>query len=189
MLFGLALSLVGGAAGCVTGHAVDAARRHEQVVHFHAACRDGDLLVLRYTASVSTESGEEVGRHDRVAAIGIETLRSSAGRPVDEIPVERDPADPAVWERCHPIPLQKIGSDSSRAPHRETSEWLPPPDEDAWFVLVDETGPPVSLPTGAFARRSTAPWVWVLLPATLAIDVVVVPPLAILAVPVFAFGD
>ena len=189
LLLCLALGPVGGLGGCVTGHAVDSARRYEEAVHFQAACRDGDRLLLRYTARVSTGSGEEVGRQDRVAAIGIEALRSFPGRPVDEIPLERNLADSAVWKRCDPVPLQRVGSDSLRAPHPERAEWLPPRDDASWFVLVDETGPPVALPTGAFAERSTAPWVWALLPATLAVDVVVVPPLVILAFPVFGFGD
>ena len=174
-LFGLALAFGASTLGCVSGHVVEAARRHEQVVEFQKACRDDSHLCLRYSARQSTEFGDEVRRQDREATIALEELQNSAGRPVDEIVVEPQVAAGA-WQRCRPVSIARLpGGDS--------------PGSEAWVVKLEPEKRPIPLPKGAFARHSTAAWAWVVMPAALAADAVVSPPLVILAFPVFAFGD
>lgn len=179
-LLGLALAFGASALGCVSGHVVEAARRHEQVVEFQKACRDDSHLYLRYRARQSTEFGDELRRQDREATIALKELQNSAGRPVDEIVVEPRVAAGA-WERCQSVPLTRVKASDS--------EVLPPGAEEAWFVALEPEKHPLRLPKGAFARRSTAAWAWVVMPAALVADAVVSPPLVILAFPIFAFGD
>lgn len=74
--------------GCATGHLLDAARRDERVERIDDAWTDGARLYVRYTARVTTERGDPVGRRDRTAALDLAALREAAGAPVDALPVQ-----------------------------------------------------------------------------------------------------
>lgn len=175
--------------GCVTGHAIEAARLHEHPVQVDAACLDEDRLLLRYQVRVTNEGGEEKGAGDRVAAIGVADLRASVGRPIDEIPVDRATPGPEIWERCQVVSLKQIPRVVSHTERAERAAMRRPELGDVWVVVVKEGEAPIALPTEALARRSTAAWVWPLVPATLVADVVVVPPLVLFAIPIFVFGN
>ena len=185
----LALGLAVMSSGCVTGHVLESARRHEEVVEFKSACQDENHLYLRYRTHKDTEFGKEVSRHDREAAIRLETLRNSAGQPVDEIMVTRKVLDSGVWERCREVALTRVATDPASARVAKNGLALVPGESDRWLVELDPQAPPVVLPKGAFTHRSTAPWVWFVVPPALVADAIVSPVLVVIGVPVFSFGD
>ena len=185
----LVLGLAVMSSGCVTGHVLESARRHEEVVEFQMACQDESHLYLRYRTHKDTEFGEEVSQHDREATIELETLRNSVGQPVDEIIVTRKVLDSGVWERCREVALTRVAADSTSAWGAKNGLALVPGESDHWLVELDSKGPPVVLPKGAFTHRSTAPWVWFVVPPALVADVIVSPVLVVVGIPVFSFGD
>ena len=185
----LALGLAVMSAGCVTGHVLESARRHEEVVEFKSACQDENYLYLRYRTRKETEFGKVVSRHDREAAIRLETLRNSAGQPVDEIMVTRKVLDSGVWERCREVALTRVAADPTSAGGEKNELALVPSEPDRWLVELDPQAPPVVLPKGAFTHRSTAPWAWFVVPPALVSDAIVSPVLVVIGVPVFSFGD
>src|SRR5262245_32820915 len=84
----LALPLLAlAASGCMTGHALEAARRREQVVTYREALLDGDRLVLGYRAVVSNDEGEPLAERDRWAAIDLADRRGPPVPPVEDFPV------------------------------------------------------------------------------------------------------
>ena len=187
LCFALGMAVIN--AGCVTGHVVESARLHEEVVEFQRACQDESHLYLRYRTHKATEFGKKVSQHEREATIELETLRNSVGQPVDEIMVTRKVQDSGVWERCREIALTRVAADATSARGAKNGLALVPGESDRWLVELDPKGPPVVLPKGAFTHRSTAPWVWFVVPPALVADVIVSPVLVVIAIPVFSFGD
>ncbi|MGH7894641.1 MAG: hypothetical protein ACREQL_08225 [Candidatus Binatia bacterium] len=169
--------------GCVTGHLLDAGRRWEQPATFEAASLDGDRLVLRYRALVTDDDGEAIGAVQRRAAVSVDALRegmATVGAPRIELLPDQGPLD------GRPLPLV-AADDGVARPRIEISH--PPGGGPARLALYDERGPGAPLYSNAFARSSTAGWVYPLLPVAVAVDVVGVPVLLLFAPAMLTIGD
>lgn len=178
-----ALTLV--APGCVTGHLLDAARRRERPVEIEAASLDGERLVLAYAAQASDDRGHPLFRAERRAAVPLGQLRDGS-RPTDAYTIAWLPAEGPLPGRA--LPVVRPGE-------------LPPAPTFVAIAAAGEAGAPVvhlrgaddvaaaGFPAAALTRRTTAPWSYALLPLTVAFDAATLPPLAVLGLPLLAFGD
>jgi hypothetical protein len=178
-----ALVLALATSGCVTGHVLDAARRWERPATFEAASLDGGRLVLRYHTLLSDDDGTPRGVGMRRVVVPVDALRqadvSAMASRVEEIPDR----GPLVGQ---PLPLVREVADAA-LPSLEISESAG--GGPARLVLHDgqTTYPPIY--ANAFARSSTAPWAYPVLPAALAVDAVGVPVLLFFAPAVLVTGD
>ena len=159
------------ASGCVTGHAFDLARRRERVVAYREAWRDGGRLVVGYTAQVTDDAGTPRGEAERWAAIDLAALPAAASGPVCAVPVEPLRSFDGPGRHAEPVHLE-VAAEDERA---------------VAFTVPGSDAGPVS--SEVFTRVTTAPWVWPLLPVTLAVDAATTPPLLLLAPAVILLGD
>ena len=172
------------ASGCVTGHLFDAGRRWERAVAIDRASLEGDRLLLRYTAAVTTDVGRPIGRRARQAAIdvgkvvpdaGMESIHVEAlriGRPIQGAPVRIVSRAPASGDLK---PALLVHDAAAGGPVR--------------LELVRADGQATPLYANVLTRRSTAPWVYPLVPLAFAVDAAVVPVLVFFAPAVISIGD
>lgn len=172
--------------GCVTGHAWQKARRWERVDGYREArVVDGRLLV-HYTAALTTDEDLQVGERDRWVEIPLDELR--AAPPVERFRVRRLRAAPAAGEVVAVCDAAGNAEPARCAVGRPS---LCPLGDGgtAGFVLTDETGTYPAFHSAALTRASTAPWVYPVLPFTVAVDSVMVPGLLLLAPVWIVLGD
>ena len=190
----LALALLAlAASGCMTGHALDAPRRREQVVAHREAFLDGDRLVLGYRARVSNDKGEPLAERDRWAAIDLADLRGPHVPPVEDFPVAWLDGPPA-GARPAVLRVADAGADPADACTAGDATYLDIEQVDGRHtrvVLRDGRGPGPYAPlySAALTRVSTTPWVYPLVPLTLAVDAVIDPILLFFAPAVLVVGD
>jgi hypothetical protein len=165
------------AQGCATGHLIDAARRIEQPLAYQEAALDGDRLQLRYTAMVLDDNGDRLDRRERRVAVALADL----GRPIDAVRV--DPLPDATPLQGTAVPLAANGS----APWVEVERRN---GRDVRLRLhASSNGGPQVLESAALTHRRTEPWVYPLVPLTLALDLVINPVLLFFAPAVILPGD
>lgn len=157
--------------GCFSGHLLDHARRREQVVTWQEAFVDGNDLVVRYAAVDVDDAGRPAGTTERWASIPLAEVRAG-NRNVDTLSVRWLSDREAERRRGAGLPVQMVHGDTGLIV-RETSESTPSP----------------PLAAGAFTRLHIQPWVWPLLPFTLAVDAVGTPALLLFAPAVISVGD
>lgn len=176
------------ASGCVTGHAWQAARRWERVDAYREARVVGDRLLVHYTAAVTTDEDVRVGERDGWAAIPLAELR--AAPPVERFRVQRLDAAPvaAAGEVVALCDAPGHGGAAACALDRP-SLCLLGDRGAAGFVLADEAGTYPAFHSAALTRATTAPWVYPVLPLTVAVDSVMVPGLLLLAPVWIVLGD
>ena len=156
---------------CVTGKAFEGARLDESPETLHAACVYEGKLRVHYTAVVTREFGEIVGRRERGAEIGVADLEARPRRQVDRIEVVSiDPEEATRPESCVPVSVRVPGLEGNAAASRADGSVL-------------------ELPAPVLHRDDTAGWVWPLLPVTLALDVVATPSLVVLWVVYYGTTD
>jgi hypothetical protein len=188
----LALALLAlAASGCMTGHALEAARRREQVLAYREAFLDGNRLVLGYRALVSNDEGEPVAERDRWAAIELADLRGPRVPPVEDFPVAWLDGPPTGGR---PAVLRISDADSAGPCTAADAPYLDVERVDGRHtrvVLRDAQAPTPYAPlhSAALTRVSTVPWVYPLVPLTLAVDAVVDPVLLFFAPAVLVVGD
>lgn len=162
------------ASGCFSGHLLDAARRREQVMTVQEAFLGDDVLVLRYATIERNDAGRPVGTGERWAAIPLAEVRAG-DRPIDTLHVTW--LDAREARRRAPRPIA-----TTRAPAGAPSvEAIVDDGRDAALVLHEPSGDAPPLDTRALTRVRVRPWVWPLLPFTLAVDAVGTPALLIFA--------
>jgi hypothetical protein len=184
----LALCALAGA-GCVTGHAWQAARRWERVDGYREARVIGDRLLVHYTATVTTDEDQQVGERDRWVEISLAELR--AAPPVERFRVRRLHGAPLEAGVGEAVAVCDAAGDVETAPCAVGRPSLCPLGDDgtAGFVLTDDAGRYPAFHSAALTSATTAPWVYPVLPFTVAVDAVMVPGLLALA-PVWIFlGD
>ena len=174
------------ASGCVTGHLLQAGHRREQVLAYREACTEGDRLVVRYTALVTTEFGEVVGREERGAAIALRDL----GPAGDGVPVQWSSL-PESAARCAPARQLLITEDGDQRAGGTALLVQSAGGRHAGFVLHDPEAATAYVPfySGSLTRTRTTPWVYALVPFSAAVDLASTPVLAVLGVPIVVFGD
>ena len=154
--------------GCITGQALEGARLDESPEELVEACRQGDWLRVRYDAVSTREFGEVVSRGERASAIRLSDLETRPRLPVDRVEVlVLDPGQVQKGPHCLAVPTQLVAPDA-----------LP--------VEGEKT---ISIPQGVLHRDRTEPWVYPLLPLTLALDVAATPLLVLLWTPYVAVSD
>jgi hypothetical protein len=170
-------ALVLAAQGCATGHLVDRGRRIEQPLAYEQATLEGDRLQLRYTAMVTDDDGDPLGRRERRVAVALAEL----GRPVETVRVERLPDDAPL--RGTDLPLGTNG----------TTPWIDVERRSGRDVRLRvhaaSAGGSQVLESAALTHRRTEPWVYPLVPLTLAFDLVTNPVLLFFAPAVILPGD
>ena len=179
------------AQGCATGALFDAGRRTESVLSYREAFTDGERLWLVYDTETSNRRGERVASGTRTAVIALDDLDPARGHPLDAFPLKTVPGLPSASAVLRPV-------------HVRSSAEPPAPAEEGPLLLFDEadgraTGFSLSaLPgqpagarfdSGSLLERKSAPWVYPLLPLTIACDAVVVPTTSAFAIPFFVIGD
>ncbi len=163
--------LAGLLSGCFSGHLLDHARRREQVRTWQEAFVDGDDLLVRYAAVDVDDAGRPAGTTERWATIPLAEVRAG-DRPVDTLTVGWLSDADARRRREQAVPIQVVHGDTG-------------------LIVLDtpEAVPLPPLPAGAFTRLHLEPWVWPLLPFTLAVDAVGTPVLLLFAPAVITVGD
>ena len=173
LLASFAVAASGLQVACLTGKTLEGGRLDESPETLHEACLDGDTLRVRYTAVVTAEFGEAVGRRERGAAIDASALAVQPRLPVHEIAVSPvDPADVMRRAGCRLVEVRLMAGASGEAPPE-----------------IPRDRARIALPAPVLHRDGTAAWVWPLLPVTLALDTVVTPTLAVLWVVYFPMTD
>lgn len=180
-----ALVLAVTASGCFSGHLLDAARRREHVLQVREAWLGDDVLVLRYAAVDANDAGRPVARREQWAAIPLADVRDGT-RPVDTLDVTWLDAADARRRAGRPVAVVRtsdVGAPSVEAIARDG--------RDVAIVLreTNDTPPAPPLDVRAFTRVHVQPWVWPLVPLTLAVDSVCTPALLIFAPAVIGLGD
>jgi len=185
---GIALALLAlGAQGCLTGHLLDAARRREQPVAYHDASIDGGRLLLGYSAVVSDDQGRHLERTERWAALALADLRR-ADLAVAAFPVARLAHDAPVHGRRVALHAGRDGRLDGPPPFLEIDEG--PDGRQLRFVLHETPGVPYPpFYSAALTRTRSAPWVYPLLPLSLAVDAATNPVLLFFAPAVMVLGD
>ncbi len=175
--------------GCVTGHLLDAARRRERPLAITAAGLDGDRLLVRYTAEITNDAGRSVGTTESAAAIPLSALRVPAPPAADA--VSRAWVAPTEVARGQPVIVARGATSTTDTCAGASLEVVPGDGRDVALVWRDggATPPWAPVPTAALTRLRIAPWVWPLLPATVAADIVVAPGLLFLAPTVMVLGE
>jgi hypothetical protein len=180
----LSALLLIGSQGCVTGHLLDATRRYERPAVYHEAALDDGRLLFTYSAIVTDQFGERVGEApERRVAIPLADL----GREVraDAIHVDRLSA---AGLHGRPVPVLVDGASCrNREPPAVAIEETPEGETD--LVLCTVSGPLGRVPCTALVQTTTPPWVYVLLPFTVALDAVSDPVLLLFAPAVILTGD
>ena len=168
--------------GCVTGHLLDAARRIERPVAYEEASLDRDRLVVRYTAAVTGDDGQPIGRADRRAAIALVDLRRT-DVPVERFPVRHLPDRGPLPGRSLPV--------SARDGTRPVLAVEDAADGRPYRLVVEGAGvdPPGAFYSAALTERRSALWVYPLLPFSLVFDAVTNPVLLFFAPAVIVVGD
>jgi hypothetical protein len=182
----VALALVAvGTQACVSGHLLQAARRVEHPVTYREAFVDGDRLLLAYFVRVTDDDGRPHARRERQAAVALADLRR-AHIPVDDFPLVRLADDAPLAGRRVTLHLGPIGNrDGSPALEIDERAGL-----HERFVLHDgEHGRYPPFHSRTLARTHTIPWVYALLPITVAIDLDTNPILLFFAPAVMVIGD
>jgi hypothetical protein len=179
--------LAAGLPGCVTGHLIDAGRRHERPTAITAAALDGDRVLVRFTAAVTGDIGTPHGTADGAAGIALATLRTRTSPAADTVPSTRATAREVMGAPAVPV-LRDAGA--AAACGGPALEVVHADGRDAALVWHDPgVAPWAPIPTAGLGRRRIEPWVWPLVPATLAADAVVTPVLIILSPAVLLAGD
>lgn len=175
--------------GCVTGHLLDAARRRERPVAITGAALDGDGVVLRYDAEVTDDAGVPIGARTAAVAVPLETFRTATALAAEAVPWRRVAAGRSPAGRS--VPLIRGPDAPGTRPDGPALHVQAEDGRDTALVWRDAPGaaPGGAVPTAAFTRIDTAPWVWPLLPGGLAIDVVVTPILVFFAPAVMVVGE
>jgi len=175
--------------GCVTGHLLDAARRRERPIAITAAGLDGDRLLVRYTAEITNDTGRRVGTTESAAAIPLSALRVPAPPAADA--VSRAWIAPTEVARGQPVIVARGAASTTDTCAAASLEVLPGDGRDVALVWRDEgtISPWAPVSTAALTRLRIAPWVWPLLPASVAADVVSGPLLLFLAPTVMVLGE
>jgi hypothetical protein len=162
------------AQGCVSGHLLDAARTRERLRVVHGATVEAGEVRIDYDVTVTDDAGRPVGDGRRAAAIELEDLRGPAALAIRSVrPPAEAPQAPGI---CAPHPSGTVLC----VEHRDRLLLLRDPESG-------EAYPPLS--ARAFTRVRTAPWVYPLLPLTLAIDAVVTPALLLTAPAPILIGE
>jgi hypothetical protein len=167
----LLLALACGASGCVTGHLFDAGRRWERAVAIEQASVEGERLLVAYTAEITDDQGEPLGRRRRRAAVSLADVR--AGLPTERVRVE------------------PLSDDAALGGAGVAATLAPAADGPATIELGDGAGAAAAPPLYAsvLTRHGTEPWVYPLVPAALAVDAVAVPVLLFFAPGAIVVGD
>jgi len=176
--------------GCVSGHLLDAARRHERPIAVTAAAVDGDRLVVRYTAEVLNDAGDRLGTADGAAAIPLATLRAAQSPAADA--VSPSWLSPSGSVGAVPVTIERAGHSGAGATCAgPVLEVIAKDGRDTALVWRDPPGAPpyAPVPLAALTRSRTAPWAWPLMPPMLAVDAVLTPVLVILAPSVMVLGE
>jgi hypothetical protein len=167
------------ATGCVSGHLLDAARRREAPTALAAVALDGPDLVVMVRTETVTDLGRPVGRGLTRARVPLADLARDL--PIEALPVRFERAVPPPPGR----PLLVIGADTQAPPPFARLTMY---DAPALTVRTqDAEYPPLHL--DALTRVHYAPWAWAVMPAAVAVDAVIAPPLLLLAPAVMLVGD
>jgi hypothetical protein len=175
--------------GCMTGHLLDAARRRERPVVVTGAGLDGDRLLVRYTVEVSDDAGHVLDATEGAAAVPLVALRATAAPGADAVAVAR--IAPARVARGQPVSLVRAATGGSGACAGPSLEVVETDGRDVALLWHDGGGAAAGapLPTAALTQLRIAPWVWPLVPATLAVDAVATPVLLFFAPAVLLIGE
>ena len=175
--------------GCVTGHLLDAARRRERPIAITAAGLDGDRLLVRYAAEITNDTGRRVGTTESAAAIPLSALRVPAPPAADA--VSHAWIAPTEVARGQPVIVARGVASTTDTCAAASLEVVPGDGRDVALVWRDEgtISPWAPVSTAALTRLRIAPWVWPLLPASVAADVVSGPLLLFLAPTVMVLGE
>jgi len=177
------LTLVALGSGCVTGHLLNTGRRYERPLVYHEALLTEDRLVLRYTAIETNDIGRPTGRHERQVALALADLARD-DVPVDAFPVEQLSDHAVVAGR--PVALRRGGA---TAPALCLDLDATPDGRDVGFVLQEDGRRSAPFHSVALTRSRTVPWVYPLLPLSLAADAAIDPVLFLFAPAVIGVGD
>jgi hypothetical protein len=185
VLVALLACVAWGAEGCVTGHLFDAARRRDRPIVYDDARVDQDRLVLTYTALVTNDLGQPLGRGERRASLALADLRRP-DLPVEDFPVEwlADHATP----RGDPVLLVPFGRPPGAALFLEIEDGSDGRPQRLVLHATDQQRYPAFY-SSALTRTSTALWVYPLVPLGLAVDAVTMPLLVVLSPVVWGIGD
>ena len=185
---GIALALLAlGAQGCISGHLLDAARRRERPVAYHDASIDGGHLLLAYSALVTDDLGRHPERTERRVALALTDLRRG-DLAVEAFPVARLAADAPLGGE--PVALHPGTDGRSAGPPPFLEIDVGPEGQHVRFVLHDTRGVPYPpFYSAALTRTRTVPWVYPLLPLSLAVDAATNPVLLFFAPAVMVLGD
>lgn len=176
----LALAAALAASGCLSGHLLDAARRREVPAAVRAVSLDGDDLVVTVRTTTTTDLGRSVGRGLVRARVALGDLERP--QPVDQLPVRFERPQGTLPGR--PLLVLPVGAPPWPRPLVRLDQGDPPA-----LRLRTEEREYAALHLDALTRTRYAPWAWALMPAALAVDAVVVPPLLLFAPAIIAVGD
>jgi hypothetical protein len=179
------------AQGCVTGALFEAGRRTESVLSYREAYSDGDRLWLVYETETSNRQGERVARGSRTAVIALDDLDPARGHPLDAFPLDYEPGVASSEAELRPV---QVRSSAESPEPQATGPLLLVEEADGRatsFSLEALPGQPANthFDSGSLLQRKSAPWVYPLLPLTVACDAVVVPATSAFAIPFFVIGD
>jgi len=163
--------------GCVSGHLLDAGRRREVPVALGAARIDGDDVLFTVRTRTVNDLGRPAGSGATSARVPLADL--AAARPIDEVRVRFLRALPSDAEP--PLPI--VRGDDPRASAVRV-------EGDPVAIVLRHDGaelPP--FPLVALTRQRYSPWIWSVMPAAVAVDAVIVPPLLLLAPAIIVMGD
>jgi hypothetical protein len=176
------------ATGCATPRLFEAGRTTEAPLRYQAAWTDGERLWLVYEAETTNARGRTLERRNRTVRLELRSLEPARGHPIDAFPLEHVEASRLPQETLQPVALR-----TAEAPFRgEPGLLLRVADgrHDAFSPRgFQAIGPDATFHSGALVERGTAPWVYPLLPFTLAYDTVAACVLTPLALPFFVAGE
>lgn len=187
-----AAALAFGCAGCVTGHLFAMGTRHERAVGFDEGALHDERLRLAYRAQVTDAAGIVVGQRTRRAEVDLTSL--APNRPMDTVAVRRLPDDRPLGGTPLAIRVEAPGSVEfapAAGPPLLLHVWpSATPDEPPLLEVrrADGTAAP-PLWANVLARRTTAPWVYPLVPVAVVIDATSLPVLLFFAPGAIVIGD
>lgn len=163
--------------GCVTGHLLDVGRRREYVASVREAWVDGDRLVIGYDARVTDDNGRTLGRTPRWIVVPLAGVTTPATlRPEPLRSWDRSGRPVAVW-------------DGTGTPPAPPFLRVTPAEDGDLLLAYEEPADPATLYASALTQVWTTPWVYLLVPFTLAFDLVTTPPLVAMAPAVLVMGE
>jgi hypothetical protein len=173
----LALGALLLSSGCVTGHLLDLGRRREYLESVREAWVTQDRLVIRYDARVTDDDGRAVGRTERWAAVALADLATTTVPQVEHL---------RSWSGAG----RRVAiRDGTGAPPDAPLLCVTRVAEENLRLAYEEPADPGVLYANAVTDVWTTPWIYPLMPLTLAFDLVTTPPLAMMAPAILVMGE